>query len=94
MWKTRDPMIRMRDHLKSLDLWNDSKEAAASEKAETLVAEAVKRAEEIAEQPVSEIFDSMYNTIDDPEMIRQRQTMRTSSIGQDPTQVESTEQVN
>ena len=94
MWKTRDPMIRMRDHLKSLNLWNDSKEAAATEKAETLVAEAVKRAEEIAEQPVSEIFDSMYNTIDDPEMIRQRQTMRTSSIGQDPTQVESTEQVN
>ena len=34
LWKQRDPMIRLRDYMKARGLWDDSKEAAITERAE------------------------------------------------------------
>ena len=86
LWLQRDPLIRLRDYLTERKLWDSTKEEALQTKAKEQVAAAVKRAEEIAETPSSEIFDAMYAAIPD-EVRRQRDTMRTGSLGQDPTEL-------
>ena len=54
--------------------------------ADTFVAEVVRRAEEIEAPVSSDMFDNMYAKI--PEILKlQRQTLRTSSLGQDPAQL-------
>ena len=86
-WKQRDPLLRLGSYLRKKKLWDDKKEAALQERAKAEVAAAVERAESIAAPPKSDIFDSMYAEL--PEELRvQRETMRTSSLGQDPSQVE------
>ena len=82
------PLNRMREYLKSKKLWDDSKQAELQERAEETVADAVKRAETIEAPEVSDIFNWTFAEI--PEQIaKQRDTMRTSSIGQDPAQIAS-----
>jgi pyruvate dehydrogenase E1 component alpha subunit len=92
MWKMRDPLIRLRGLLKEKKLWNDSKEAAMKERAEAEVVAAVKRAEEIAAPDKADFFNYMYDQIN-PDLALQRDTMQTSSIGQDPSQIESPAEV-
>ena len=86
MWLQRDPLVRLRNYLTERKLWDSTKEDALQTKAKEQVAAAVKRAEEIAETPSSEIFDAMYAEIPD-EVRRQRDTMRTGSLGQDPSEL-------
>ena len=86
MWLQRDPLVRLRNYLTESKLWDSTKEDALQTKAKEQVAAAVKRAEEIAETPSSEIFDAMYAEIPD-EVRRQRDTMRTGSLGQDPSEL-------
>lgn len=82
MWMQRDPIIRLGNYLNELKLWDSSKEDALQERAKAEVAAAVKRAEEIADTPIEEYFDAMYADIPE-ELRRQRDTLRTSSLGQE-----------
>ena len=93
LWKARDPLNRMREYLKGKKLWNDSKQAELQERAEKTVAEAVERAETIEAPEITDIFNWTFAEI--PEQIaQQRDTMRTSSIGQDPAQIASEQTTN
>lgn len=91
-WKQRDPILRLRKYLEDRKLWDDKKQAAIEAKAKELVEAAVKRAETIEPPTASEFFDAMYAQPLD-ELALQRDTMRTSSLGQDPSQVEQRESV-
>lgn len=82
-WKGRDPIARLAVYLRKKKLWDDKKEAAIWERAKAEVSEVVKRAEGIEPPEKTEIFDSMYASIEDPELRTQRDTMRTSSLGQE-----------
>ena len=82
LWKQRDPLIRIRALLKEKKKWNDSKEAALLERAETEVAAAVKRAEEITPPERADFFDAMYADIP-ADLAVQRDTARTSSLGEE-----------
>ncbi|MGI9012647.1 MAG: pyruvate dehydrogenase (acetyl-transferring) E1 component subunit alpha [Phycisphaerales bacterium] len=85
-WKNRDPLIRLRKYLTERKLWDDKKQDAAEAEAKERVVEVVKRAEGIASPDITEFFDHMYAEIDD-QLALQRDTMRTSSIGQDESQL-------
>ena len=84
-WMGKDPIIRLRKYLTAKGLWNDEQQAAAQTRAEAIVAQVVKDAEGIEKPPVSDIFDWTYATLP-PELERQKRTMRTSSLGQNPEQ--------
>ena len=88
LWMQRDPLVRLRNYLTERKLWNSTKEEALQTKAKEQVNAAAKRAEEIAATPSSEIFDAMYAEIPD-EVRRQRDTMRTSSLGQEQRGIEA-----
>ena len=82
----KDPLIRTRKYRASKNLWDDDKQAALGERADTIVGEIVKSAEGVADPDRSEFFDYMFAEI--PKDLReQRDTMRTSSLGLDPSQV-------
>jgi pyruvate dehydrogenase E1 component alpha subunit len=85
MWKKRDPLSRLRKHLLDRGLWDDKREEALGLKAREEVAAAVKRAEKIAAPDTTEMFDSVYAELP-RELVVQRATRRTSSLGQDPSQ--------
>ena len=88
LWLQRDPLVRLRNYLTERKMWNSTKEEALQTKAKEQVNAAAKRAEEIAATPSSEIFDAMYAEIPD-EVRRQRDTMRTSSLGQEQRGIEA-----
>jgi pyruvate dehydrogenase E1 component alpha subunit len=88
MWKKRDPIIRLRKYLESKDLWTSAMEEEQLDIAQKTVAGVVKIAEEIDAPTTNDIFDSMYLGLT-PELQKQRQTLRTSSIGQNPSQIKS-----
>jgi pyruvate dehydrogenase E1 component alpha subunit len=92
MWKKRDPMIRTRMYLEQRDLWNGAKEEEQLDVAAKEIIRVVKNAEEIDAPTAADMFDSMYTELS-PELLRQRQTMRTSSLGQDPSQIETHNEV-
>jgi len=85
-WQQKDPAIRTRRYLESRGLWDDAKQAALDEKAKAFATEIVRKAEGIAPPEVSEMFNYLYAEIP-PELRRQRDTLRTHSLGQDPSQV-------
>lgn len=89
-WKKRDPLLRIRKYLTEKNLWNDEKQAAGEAKAKEIVASAVERAEGIAAPMSGDFFNQMYATLDD-DLKKQRDTMRTSSLGQDPSELEGAE---
>ena len=89
-WQKRDPMVRLATFLRSKKLWDDAKQSALAGRAKEEVAAAVRRAEDIAAPSTTDMFDSMYEEL--PAELRiQRQTMRTSGLGQDPSQLEGTD---
>ncbi len=92
MWQKRDPLIRTRMYLEQKDLWSGAKEEEQLAAAAMEIAQVVKNAEEIDAPSATDIFDSMYTDMSD-ELQRQRQTMRTSSLGQDPSQIQNTNEV-
>jgi len=85
-WQQKDPAIRTRRYLESRGLWDDAKQAALDEKAKAFATEIVRKAEGIAAPDVSEMFNYLYAEIP-LELRRQRDTLRTHSLGQDPSQV-------
>jgi pyruvate dehydrogenase E1 component alpha subunit len=86
MWEKRDPMIRLRNYLEQRDLWSQEQEEEELAIAEKIVSTVVKNAVEIDAPTASDFFDHMYTELPD-QLLKQRQTMRTSSLGQDPSQV-------
>lgn len=87
MWKSRDPMVRLRKYLERKDLWNEAKQKAAEEKAKAVVAEVVKTAEGIAKPAVDDIFDHTFAQPLPPELEIEKRTLQTHSLGQEPGQV-------
>jgi len=80
-WEARDPMIRLRNWLEQRDLWNENQAQAQRIEDEATVSAIVKRAEEIDPPTTDDIFNWMY--AETPKVLEtQRQTLRTSSIGQ------------
>jgi pyruvate dehydrogenase E1 component alpha subunit len=87
-WRKKDPLIRLRMYLEQRDLWDAKKEEQLQARAKQEVSAVVKRAEEIEAPAASDMFNYMFAEL--PEELRtQRDTMRTSSIGQDPAQIEA-----
>jgi pyruvate dehydrogenase E1 component alpha subunit len=86
-WKARDPLVRLRKYLERKDLWNESKQKAAEEKARVTVADVVKAAEGIAKPAVDDIFDYTFAPPLPPELEVEKRTLQTHSLGQDPGQV-------
>ncbi|MEO1007470.1 MAG: pyruvate dehydrogenase (acetyl-transferring) E1 component subunit alpha [Planctomycetota bacterium] len=85
-WKAKDPLIRLRKYLEAKGLWDEDKQEALEARAKAIVQEVVKTAEEIPAPEVDDIFD--YTFAELPESLKaQRSTMRTTSLGQDPSQV-------
>ncbi len=84
-WVAKDPLIRTRLYLESVGKWDDKKQKTLEEQAKKITAEVVRTAEEIEAPHASDMFDSMYAELP-PQLIKQRETMRTSSIGQNPEQ--------
>lgn len=91
MWEKRDPMIRLRNYLEQQDLWSQEREEEQLTSAARIVSGVVKNAEEIDAPSATDFFDSMYSELP-KQLQKQRQTMRTSSLGQDPSQVDLTSQ--
>ncbi len=88
-WNNRDPMIRLRNYLVQRKLWDDAKQEAAVARAKEAVTAAVKRAEEIASPKTADIFNSMYAELPD-DLVIQRETMMTHSLGQHPEELPPT----
>lgn len=85
-WKRKDPMIRLRKYLTGKGLWTDAKQQAAEDAAKILVADVVKLSEGMEKPSTDDMFNYLYETIPE-DLRRQRDTLRTHSLGQDPSQV-------
>ena len=81
----RDPILRLRKYMTNKGIWDDAKQAKLEERAKTIVSEIVKTAEGIEKPTNDDIFDYTFATLT-PELEKQKATMRTSSLGQDPEQ--------
>jgi len=84
-WREKDPLIRTRKYLVAQGVWDDEKQGLLGERAEKIVGEIVKAAEGVAEPSAAEFFDHMFAEIP-KDLAEQRETMRTSSLGQNPEQ--------
>ncbi len=84
--QARDPLIRTRIYLESVGRWDESKQATLDARAKVIVHE-VSEAALNAEPPATDdLF--RYTFAEMPEMLlKQMQTHRTDSIGQDPEQI-------
>lgn len=85
-WQQKDPMIRLRRFLENRGAWSDAKHKETEERGQLIVNEVVKVSEGIAPPHVSEMFDSLYANLT-PELRKQRDTLRTHSLGQNPAQI-------
>lgn len=84
-WVGKDPIIRTRRWLQSKGAWDDQKQAETSARIEATVKRIADEALNIPDPAVSEMFDSLYAEIP-AELRKQRDTMHTHSLGQDPAQ--------
>ncbi|MBX3358996.1 MAG: pyruvate dehydrogenase (acetyl-transferring) E1 component subunit alpha [Phycisphaeraceae bacterium] len=86
VWKSRDPIVRLRKYLESKGLWDDQKQTAIDEKSKAVVAEVVKAAEGIEKPVTDDIFDSTFAGPLPAELELQKRTLQTHSLGQFPEQ--------
>ncbi len=82
----RDPLIRTRKYLQDKGLWSDEQQAKAEERAKSIVHDVVGVATGIEKPSSDDLFDYTYAQLP-PSLEIQKQTRRTDSLGQDPTQV-------
>ena len=80
-----DPLVRTRRYLTQAGVWDDDKERAAQERAKRIIKEVVKAATEIEPPDPNGMFEHQYAT-PPRELIVQRDTRRTSGVGQSPRQ--------
>jgi len=82
----KDPIVRTRKCLEARKLWNQNQQDAIEAKAKVIVQEVMKTSLELGKGPIDDIFD--YTFADLPaEIEKQKQTLKTHSIGQDPEQI-------
>jgi pyruvate dehydrogenase E1 component alpha subunit len=81
----RDPLVRTRKYLEMRNLWDESKERAAQEKAKVLVHEVVQAALNIEKPEGKDLFEHTFAELPE-ELVKQERTRRTDSIGQEPEQ--------
>ena len=86
-WEMKDPMIRTRMYLEQRGAWDDAKQDELLARAKVIVSEVVKTAEGIEEPTTDAMFDDMFAGELPKELRVQRETLRTSSLGQNPDQV-------
>ncbi len=85
-WLEKDPLIRTRKYMESVDLWDDKKQKELEARAKKIVKEVVDAAVNVPAPEKTDFFDSMYAEL--PRDLRiQRDTMRTASIGRNPSQI-------
>lgn len=84
-WIAKDPLIRLRKYLEKKELWDEVKGADLQKTVKNKVDAVVKTAEGIAKPSTDDIFDYTFETLN-AELEKQKRTMRTSSLGQDPSQ--------
>ncbi len=80
-----DPLVRTRLFLEAAGQWDDDKEQAAKARAKKIVREVVDAADKIAKPDPADVFNHVFAELPD-EIVRQRDTRRTSSLGQFPEQ--------
>ena len=80
-----DPIVRTRKYLESKGIWDDRQEAKAQERAKSIVHDVVQVALNIDPPATADMFDYTFEHLPE-ELERQKQTMRTDSLGEDPTQ--------
>lgn len=81
-----DPLVRTRKYLHSKGLWDDAQQAKAEERARTIVHDVVQVALNIEKPKAADLFDYTFAQLPE-DLERQKLTMRTDSLGQDPAQV-------
>lgn len=74
-WEGRDPIQRLRRHLESAGLWDESQEAGIQEEAHAWVDSQVKAFEEMPPQEPEAIFSSMYAELP-PHLVEQMNELR------------------
>ncbi len=84
-WQQKDPMIRLRRYCEARGVWTDARQKDVEERAKVIVNEVVKVSEGIEKPAVTEMFDFLYADLP-AELRKQRDTLRTHSLGQNPTQ--------
>ena len=84
-WIAKDPLIRVRKYLESKGLWGDEKQSELETRAKKIVEEIVHAATGIEKPSPADFFDHMFAELPD-DLAEQRDTLRTSSIGQRPEQ--------
>jgi pyruvate dehydrogenase E1 component alpha subunit len=81
-----DPIVRTRKYLQAKGLWDETQQAKAEDRARTIVHDVVQVALNIEKPATADIFDYTFEQLPE-DLERQKQTMRTDSIGEDPTQI-------
>ncbi len=82
----KDPIVRTRKYLESKGLWSDAQQAKAEERAKAIVHDVIAVATGIEKPSAEDLFDYTFAELP-PALEKQKQTLRTDSIGQDPSQV-------
>jgi pyruvate dehydrogenase E1 component alpha subunit len=81
----RDPILRTRKFLESRNRWNPQQQERLEQRSKVIVREAIDAALGIAKPDVADLFEYTFAQLP-PELLRQMETLRTDSIGQDPDQ--------
>jgi pyruvate dehydrogenase E1 component alpha subunit len=82
----KDPIVRTRKYLEARNLWDKKQQDAIDAKAKVIVQEVMKTSLELGKGPVDDIFDYTFAELPD-QIQKQKETLKTHSIGQDPDQV-------
>lgn len=85
-WVERDPLIRTRIYMESIGVWNDKKQKELEKRAKKIVKEVVEAAISVTPPSREDFFNYMYAEIPRDLQI-QRDSMRTTSIGRNPSQI-------
>jgi pyruvate dehydrogenase E1 component alpha subunit len=86
LWQKRDPLMRTRKYLERKGMWDDAQQQAIEQRAKVIVQEVTRTSLEFPAPTREDIFDYVYARLT-PELVKQRATNRTDSIGQDPEQI-------
>jgi pyruvate dehydrogenase E1 component alpha subunit len=82
----RDPLIRTRKYLESKGLWDEEKQVRAIERAKAIAHEVAEAAMNIEKPKAEDLFRDTFAELP-PDLLKQMQTMRTDSLGEDPSQI-------
>jgi pyruvate dehydrogenase E1 component alpha subunit len=82
----REPVIRTRKYLESRGLWDEEQQTKLMQRARTTVRGVTDAAIGIEKPDVNDVFDYTFAELPE-DLQKQKQTLRTDSIGQDPDQI-------